>query len=96
MAYIKPVVQKVCEECGKPYAGHPQSKYCEVCRPIVKRRQQIASLERRKMYDEATPQELKPKPKRKRKKKPLSIAQVVKLAREAGMTYGEYVNEHRV
>ena len=98
MAYIKPEVQKVCEECGKPYAGHPQSKYCEVCRPIVKRRQQLESLERRRMYDEATPEELKPKPKpkKKRRQKVLSIAQVARLARAAGVSYGEYVRTHRV
>ena len=82
----------VCKECGRPYVGHPQSKYCDICRPIVKARQRRESKERWKERKH----EAGEKRHASREKRKVSIDEIAKAARSAGMTYGQYVASHRL
>lgn len=77
-------VNKKCTRCGeKIYNVHPNTKYCIKCRD---------ALEAAKYGHRATYEFKKPcaPPKRKQKKPAKSIVEVVKEAREAGLSYGQY------
>lgn len=78
--------QKVCEVCGKTFWSYSsRAKYCSI---------QCA----RKSYNDSmkSPTSMERKKMRRRITEPkLSILEVVKLADQAGMSYGEYVAKMR-
>ena len=76
-----------CAYCGNKFTGR-RTKYCsEFCRKKAK----IAKMtESRKADFEA----IKPKAVKSKTKPKLSIEEVAKLAKDAGLTYGKYVAQH--
>jgi len=86
--------EKVCAYCGKTFEhNNTQTKYCgNECRAAVQREQNLRH--RRKYLDR---QATKPKAKRKPKiEKPKTLSEIAAAAREAGMTYGEYVAKYGI
>ena len=84
-----------CVVCGNPLTGK-RSKYC--CADCNKK---AIKKERHKyVYKYQKPQaevEVKAEPKIESKPKDVpSIAEINKLAREAGLTYGQYAAKHRL
>ena len=80
-----------CQRCGKQEMRHPRAKYCPDCAAALNREQSAASRRRQKAA--GTRSRSKPKPSRAKPKKPASLAEINHAAREAGMTYGQYM-EH--
>ena len=83
----------VCANCGKEFtANNRASKYCsDECRK--------AQEKKRKEYYRLNP-DAKPKrgpqPRRNNKKKENPFVEILTAAREAGMSYGQYVATHKV
>lgn len=77
----------LCDICGIEIERHSwNQRYCPDCAELARKK----SVAR---YKRTIPAITKPEPQKPRvKRKPkLTISQVVRLAREAGMTYGQYV-----
>lgn len=94
--YERPLVCKICTECGNKYIGHPQSKYCDDCRPIVLNRQRHESQKRRLALEKMMQSQALTDHTTSKKKPAFSIAEVAKAAKEAGMSYGEFVNRYKI
>lgn len=83
---------RLCEKCGKNPV-RKQYKICDECKRAQRRKYQ------RKYYAKYTAKSAgldmiqgpKPKPKRRKKKPMAEIADINAKAREARMTYGQYV-----
>lgn len=80
-----------CQRCGKLEMRHPQTKYCADCVAALNRERTKASRKRRSAA--GTRSISKPRPSRAKPKKPASLAEINRAARDAGMTYGQYM-EH--
>lgn len=80
-----------CQRCDKQEIRTPKTKYCVDCSIIVAREQSAASRKRRSAT--GTRSSSKPRPSRAKPKKPASLAEINRAARDAGMTYGQYM-EH--
>ena len=91
--YARAEVEKICQECGKPYIGHPQSKYCEPCRPVVHSRQRLEAQKKRNAEIKAAKPKLKPKPKKSNMQ---TIIEIAKAAKAAGMSYGEFSTKYHL
>lgn len=73
-----------CGICGKKFEGYLSSKYCsDECRRTARRQNDRESDARRKYR----------KKEKKVKNQTVSISDIAKLARQAGMSYGQYVAE---
>jgi predicted nucleic acid-binding Zn ribbon protein len=84
-------IHKNCLICGKPLTG-TNKKYCSAeCRYQAQlQRQRSANLiEYKKPKAEATPPKKRGRPKKKQ-----SLADINKLARAEGLTYGQYVGKY--
>lgn len=79
----KPLPMIICLECNKPFPAERHAKYCPEC----KRAKAKAEYNELMKY---MPKRARPQPKPK-----LSVSQIDKLAREAGMSYGHYIATHR-
>ena len=78
---------KFCANCGNKFTGR-RTKYCsEFCRKKAKISNMTAS--RKADFEAVKPKVMKPKTKPK-----LSLEEVAKLAKDAGITYGKYVAQH--
>ena len=88
MEYKKIHKFKECKLCGNVYLAQSiNTRYCSVCRKIVDKIQQDASNQRRKENRERQKTE-------KAEKANVSLEQVLAKARQAGMSYGQYVAMH--
>lgn len=71
-----------CEICGKEFEGYQRSRYCsDECRIVVRRQNDRERVARRKYINKQT----------KVENHTVSISDIEKLARQAGMSYGQYV-----
>ena len=86
--YQGELFEKNCAECGVLFKGHPQAKYCDNCRETVRARQRLESKQRALEYRKLQPVVKPSKPKKKPKS---TIAEIAKAAKNAGMSYGEFV-----
>lgn len=87
-----------CVVCGNPLTGR-QSKYCsDECKRVAFRRERHKYVYKyKKPEPETEVDEIKAEPKEETKPKNVpSIAEINKLAREAGLTYGQYVAKYRL
>lgn len=83
----------VCKICGKPFeARHSNTKYCEKCR---KKKAEMASHVR-SAEEQAKYAYQKTIEQMRAKRNGPSISEIVKAAKEEGVTYGEYVKKHRL
>ena len=78
--------QKRCERCGTIFVRQGFRKYCDDCRPIVKREQEAAK--KRKQREGWRTSELPVG--RKKKPRVSQIEAINDAARKAGMSYGQY------
>lgn len=88
--YTGRMYEKRCGECGIIFEGHPQAKYCEDCRPIVRSRQRTSSEKKRKREKGNEARARKAYTKMVQRSQ-ADIAEVAKAAKAMGMSYGKYV-----
>lgn len=88
---------KLCQRCGKLMIGVDyRRQFCNECKTILRREQDRASKRRQAAHrkeisasEAARPQKIAPKPAVK------SIEQIVREARAAKLSYGQYVAQLR-
>ena len=85
--YVRRVCEIKCAECGIIFEGHPQSKYCDDCRPIIRARQRRKSKDKRKDHE----RKKKASYAKMVQKSQNNIIEVAKAANAAGMSYGAFV-----
>jgi hypothetical protein len=90
--------ERVCKICGKTYLAHAANQ--KTCSKECAKELQKA-LEKKWESDYRLPSFKKPEPEQKQrkklaKKKQLSVVEIAVLARQEGMTYGQYVAMHDV
>lgn len=79
-----------CEICGKVFSTNKSLKV--TCSPECKQeRHKLMVRKNNRVRREAIQNGTLPKPKRKKQKKVETLAEVQRKAREAGMSYGQYV-----
>lgn len=83
MGECKKVV-KTCEQCGDDFVGVSWARFCGKCKN--KRSLENNRLQKRRSREKN--RENKPDP---IKKRPLTITEISVIARQNGMSYGEYV-----
>jgi len=101
--YNRGNIERVCAVCGKPYMGYSsRSKYCsEECREAAK----AAYNKRQSKECKTKPEKEMPKTKEelsekeaeevRRKESAAHLDELTKTAREAGMSYGQYMAKKR-
>lgn len=101
MAKKRKTVDKICERCGLVMLDvDPIRRYCPECRPIVQKENSAASRKKRKQSDRELAKARKAEETEAAKKIPpkppiKTINQVVREARLAHMSYGQYVARMR-
>ena len=81
-----PVMTKICKHCGAEFQTECKArKYCHTCSP------KVAQQQMREWHECQTPS-----PSEKLAAKEAEMNRILRLAAEAGQSYGEYVRTHKI
>jgi len=90
---------RVCKRCGKAIEGyHPQANYCDQCRAELHLENWDRVREERKRIKSENQERARQEKELREKKKRniISIAEIDKLAKAEGLSYGKYVSKYGV
>ena len=81
-----PMMTKICKRCGEEFQTERKArKYCLACSPKVAQQQ---TREWRELQN--------PDPSKRLAAKDAEMNRILRLAAEAGQSYGEYVSKHEI
>lgn len=78
-------VSKTCKNCGRKFIGQPRSLYCPECKTVLEREMRGSNTAKRRLFREM-----------KAIREKSCLAENERAAREAGMTYGQYMGKRRM